>query len=430
MKTTRKLIASVVMTMVMLVTMIVPSMAATTYTPVAGGKVTFTKYLVLDKDASVPNDTFTYTINGGTAVEGSASTFAVYAGNDANRTTGAATVGSATFTSESATTAGAANDDITNSADKKYAQATVVIDFSGVTFKEPGVYRYVLTENVLPTTGSTNAGITYDTANSNSRIRTIDVYVEDHNGTLVVGNNGENANDTANGNLLNDATTPATAGYVMYVGSVSTAPANDGSNITTKSDSFINEYTTYDLTLSKTVTGNQGSRDKYFEFTVEISGANGETTYAVDITNADATTGTNGASTTAHSNPTSITTNASGSATQKFYLQHDQSIVIKGLAENTAYTITETDESTDGYTTTAAVTGDTTGVSNSDNEVSDTGINADTTVAFTNDKDGIIPTGIITKVGPAVAGFVVLSAILIVLFVKSKKDEDDEEEEA
>lgn len=431
MKKTRRLIASLFMTSAMIVTAVVPTMAVTTYTPVTGGKVTFTKYLVLDKNASVPNDTFTYTIAGGDAVAGSTSTFAVYEGDDEDRTNGAATVGSAIFTSESSTTAGAANDDITNSADKKYAQATVVVDFSGVTFNEPGVYRYVLTENQLSATGSQNAGISYDIGNTgaNNRIRTIDVYVEDNGGTLVVGNNGANANDTANGNLQNDAATPATAGYVMYVGEVTTAPAIAGTNITTKSDNFINEFESYDLTLSKEVTGNQGSRDKYFEFTVAITGANGVTTYAVDITDADATTGTNGASTTEHTNPTTITTNASGTATQTFYLQHGQSIVIKGLAKDTAYTITETSESADGYTTTATITGDTTGTTNENGVVSDTGINEDTTVAFTNDKDGIIPTGIITKVGPAVAGAVILFTVVIVLSIKSKKDENDDEEE-
>ena len=192
MKKTRRLIASLFMTSAMIVTAVVPTKAKTTYTPVAGGKVTFTKYLVLDKDASVPNDTFTYTISGGDAVAGSASTFAVYEGDDEDRTNGAATVGTAIFTSESSTTAGAANDGITNSADKKYAQATVVVDFSGVTFNEPGVYRYVLTENQLSATGSQNAGISYDIGNTgtNNRIRTIDVYVEDNGGTLVVGNNG------------------------------------------------------------------------------------------------------------------------------------------------------------------------------------------------------------------------------------------------
>ena len=42
---------------------------------------------------------------------------------------------------------------------------------------------------------------------------------------------------------------------------------------TTKDKGFTNEYATQDLTFSKTVTGNQGSREKYSQFTVKISNA-------------------------------------------------------------------------------------------------------------------------------------------------------------
>ena len=55
---------------------------------------------------------------------------------------------------------------------------------------------------------------------------------------------------------------------------------------TTKDKGFTNEYATQDLTFSKTVTGNQGSREKYFQFTVKISNAVAGTKYDVDLTNA------------------------------------------------------------------------------------------------------------------------------------------------
>ncbi len=380
----------------------------------AGGNTTFTKYLVLDAEANVPNATFKYTIAAGTAIDGTADNMQVYAGKFAVNGKGEVTapvVSDVTFTAGNSTTDGADGDGITNDASKKYASQTINADFTGVKFDEPGVYRYIVTEDLNESQGVAVAG---------SIAKTLDVFVEDGGtGTLSV------------------------KSYVLYNTVINTAPeknttvdknadktAKDGK----KTDGFVNTYDTNDLTLSKTVTGNQGSKDKYFKFEVTVKNAVAGTVYDVDLTNADGTVAENSATNADYigkTNPTSITADDEGKATATFYLQNGQSIKILGLAEGTAYEIEETPED---YVPTAVITGDTERTADNsdvallDNKVFDTELTEDTTVAFTNDRQGAIPTGVILSVAAPVAIGVAVLGGIVFLFVRNKKRDTEEEE--
>lgn len=243
---------------------------------------------------------------------------------------------------------------------------------------------------------------------------------------------------------------------MLYEGKHDAAPSATAATTTNKSSSYTNAYTSYDLSFSKTVTGNQGSKDKYFAFTVEISGAVAGTVYDVsyaDDDNANTTDGNadttisanpNSATTCITSNvtqPTALTVGNDGTVTQVFYLQHGQSIAIRGLAEGTSYTITEDPED---YSDSATVTGDTktqdktnTGtekepvmgsdISYSNHQIADTYISGDTVAAFTNDRSGAIPTGILTTVAGSL-GIVVLGIAGIAggaVYLKKKKSEEE-----
>ena len=186
--------------------------------------------------------------------------------------------------------------------------------------------------------------------------------------------------------------------------------------------------------MSKTVTGNQGSKDKYFKFRVTIKNAVPGTVYSVDLTNADATLIKNSATKAEYldeTNPTYITVGEDGTVTTNFYLQNGQSIKIFGLAEDTAYEIEETPED---YTPSVEITGDKTrtadssDVSLSDNVVYDTELTEDTTVAFTNDRQGTIPTGVILSVAAPVAIGVAVLGGIVFLFIRNKKRDAEEEE--
>lgn len=332
-------------------------------TPAQGGTTTFNKYLVMDASANVPNVTFDFTIEKGEAVSASGGNPAIYAG------IGEPTVGSAEFTPGDTTKDGTPTDE--GASGFKYATEQVTVDFSGVTFDAPGIYRYVITEKA-----SSNDGITNDA----DVARTLDVYV-----------------------TYADDSSLQVSGYVLYKGT-------DNQSEEAKSDGFTNKYAANDLTLEKQVTGNQGDKGKYFAFTVSISNAVPGTVYDVDLTGAEASPNVDG-ETKANQEKLIAT---GGTVTATYYLKDGQKIVIKGLTQGTNYIITEDDYSGDGYATTNTV----------DSEDSANGLTTgdrnmggnDHDVVFTNDKDGTVPTGILLETGPFILlGAVVLAALIALL---------------
>lgn len=382
-----------------------------------GDSKTITKYLVLDKKANVPAATFSYTIAAGTPVNYSGTdTVAAYAGVDANKIT----VGSATFTSASTTTDSTGDEGIANDTTKKYATSTFTVNFSEVKFKEPGVYRYVLTETGAGTTDNLGAGISH----VGNYQKTLDVYVTDDDGTLAVDK------------------------YILYNSIIDAAPAisNDeqlnskvdrrSTTNTAKTDGFVNEYSSQSLSFAKRVTGNQGSKDKYFKFTVTITNASGAT-LNVNTDGFETTTTANSATsyTTAVMNAANaIDQNAtitgqqlvitSDTASYDFYLQDGQYVTLDGLPKGAKYTVAEEAEE---YTSSPAKT---TSIEIGTKTFADavTGDIEDDDVAtgFTNNKDGTIPTGVILSIaGPAVVGLAVIGGLIFMIIKRKKEDSED-----
>lgn len=427
---------------------VVPAFAAegTVYTPVTGANAVVEKYLVMDKEASVPNVTFNYTITPGAAQNSDGNTtLKVFAGNDANAVAGSPTISNVTFAAGDATytkkqtLSSTVNtqkksdgktdnlDNVTLNDGQKYARHDINVDFSGVSFKEPGVYRYVVHE----TASDNSLGIVDD----KDLDRIMDVYVVDNAGKLQV------------------------EGYVLHNTDATATIAKDGTSANaTKAQGFVNSYVTHDLTIGKTVAGNQASHDEYFKFTVDLQGGIANTVYQVDLSNADATTKTNAINTSAHKNASAIRVTADGKLEVGtsddngkftadptagevedgkviFWLQNGQSVKVQGLANNTAYSVSEDATAMDheGYDPSVKVTGDT---QSGDKEiamddttytVADDHITADTNIAYTNTKSGVIPTGILTSVGTAA----MVSAIAVfgmgAYIVLSKKKKESEE---
>ena len=353
---------------------------------------TFKKYLVMDENANVPDADFTFTITPGEAVAASGSRV-IYAGDD-SRVTGSPVLkvdgaGSSvsvitSFNPEDTTyTTQQDVDEVTLSENQKYAKKVVTVDFGSVKFNAPGIYRYVITE-----TSSPQDGITPDSVTT----RTLDVFVQ-------------YADAVAGGRLI-------VSNYILYQGT-----KTDAGNGTaeTKDDGFTNTYTTKDLTLEKQVTGNQGDRDKYFAFTVHITGAVAGTVYNVDLANADPSPTVDGE---AKTNAATLTA-TEGTVTAIYYLKDDQSIVIRGLTEDTKYTITEDPYTTDGYTTSHKIDGgEMVRKSSTDKQTMD---NAAHKVIFTNDKEGIVPTGILLETAPYIILGLVVFAGLLALFATRRR---------
>ena len=389
------------LTMAMLLNGTTVFAAETGYTGVAGTTTSFDKYLVMDKQANVPNATFTYAVKAGTAkaydVDGKK--FQVLAGVDADKITmdgvGTTTKNTIAYASTDSTL----NDENTmvknyDKGTEKYAKKTATLDLSAVQFTEPGVYRYIITES------GTNQAITNDA----DLTRVLDVYVDDATGTDGVKK-------------------LKIAGYVLHASEDEiTSGENFGTTATDptgKSQGFTNEYDTSDLTFKKEVAGNQASHDKYFRFTVNITDAVPGTVYTVDIDNADATSNRNAATITANAekvNVTSMTVGADGTISQDFYLQHGQEIKIQGIAKDTKYEVTENKE--DYKSEAKAVTGYA-------DEVSGTIASTDLKTSYKNTRSGVIPTGVIMAVAPFAA--VTLLGAVGMVTIKMRKKEDDEE---
>ena len=255
----------------------------------------------------------------------------------------------------------------------------MTVNFENVTFINPGIFRYVLTQT--PTTDTTGRIV-----NDAESARTIDVYVEDNGGSLLL------------------------SGYVMYNGVKSDGPSATAAAATGKSNRYVNAIETKNLSIEKTVSGNQGSKDKYFLFTVVINNVGAGTVLDVDMSNAKneptktfATIYEAAAMKTANQ-ISSLTADADGKIEHTFYLSHNDKVSITGLPKGTTYTITEAAED---YTPTVP--------SNAAGTISDANIE----VNFTNTRGGVVPTGVIMTLVPGVA--IVLFAGLGLFLIARKK---------
>ena len=322
-------------------TAITASAAETTYQSI-GGSTSFVKNLVVDADANIPDVTFSYSMRRGTAVPATDSNIEILVSE-----TGGGTIGTAEFSNADTTNtiAGLPTDeDHSNpTTGKKYVQKSVSITLPNTSFTKPGVYRYEITEktdNPLP-------GVTYDP----DSIRYLDVFVvADESDVLHVQN------------------------YVFR--KAATNIGLDGKYVSDPSEKgagYINSLTQYDFEFSKTIAGNQGDKNKRFDFTLNITGAN-PGVYPVE---ANDVTG----------NPTTITVDANGTATGVYSLTSGSSVKITGLNAGAVCTVTE---DPDDYTATHSLDGGEAVSGNSSGEVT---LNSNHSVAFTNTRNGVIPTG-------------------------------------
>ena len=342
--------------------------AETTYTSIGGSTNLLVKNLVVDSDANIPSITFAYTIRRDTHHDATATTIEIL---EASR---AAEIGTAEFSN--ADTANTINGlpsdpDPTNpTAGKKYAQKRVTITFPVGSFTKPGVYRYVIneTDDHLP-------GVTYDS----NPTRYLDVFV-------VANSNNELSVDSY---VLRDAATDIDTNgeYVENPG--------------VKSSGYTNSLTQYDFDFSKTISGNQGDKNKRFHFTLNITGANPGVYRVItsDVTD----------------NPTSITVGANGTATGEYSLTNGSTVQVVGLNAGAVCTVTE---DPDDYTATYKLDADEENFGASSGGIE---LDSDHSVAFTNTRNGIIPTGIIMTIAPFAIGICVFGVIIIFIICRRKR---------
>lgn len=359
----KKLFASL-MALAMMVSMMTGAMAASAYNPVTPTANTpaITHTLTLSEDSMTKLD---YTIN---------YTFAVTPGATVVQPTDVVNVSHAVTGNPSIAGISFGPDDTFDT--NRNCTKTLTIDWSNVSIKEPGVYRWEVKKSVSdndPDFEATNLkGTLY-----------LFVYAKDNGGTLVIESVGLT---TAIG--LNDAQ----------------AKGDLADNYPAK---------TLDLSITKNVTGDQGSKDQYFKFTLTMTAPAGANSNTYTITGIDEDvpeTAYHGAKT----NVTSITVNGGTQTSVDLWMKHGQTAKITNLVYGTSYTIVESENT--GYTVTSAVTGDT-AVTNGAT-VTDTSLQATSVVAYTNEKNATVPTGVIPMSG---APIMMMLAAAVMMMINKRK---------
>lgn len=142
-----------------------------------------------------------------------------------------------------------------------------------------------------------------------------------------------------------------------------------------KKDDFDNRYSAGELEVHKDVEGIMGNKDKYFEFTVQLTGEEGKTyqdSYAITGGSYDA-------------NPTSIEIKPGETTEATFYLKDDDTIHIENLPYGVEYKVSETPVA--DYVTTETGT---------EGEVDEAVEQAN----FTNTKGGTVDAGVVLDSAP------------------------------
>lgn len=311
-----------------------------------------TKEVTTDGNTHAPNTTFSFTIE-----EGGASTFegAVVSAGVAGGLT-LDTANNFSFAPEADTSA-------------SYTK-TGKIKVDATKFTDPGVYHYLVTE----TKGNYN-GINYDTTP-----RHVYVYVVNK--------------------------TDGTDGYeVQAVKVVKDGEKDKADNLT-----IVNSYgdgtkddDIHDFIIKKTVTGNQGNKNKEFSFTVTIDG---------DDTDKAGKEKYKAVKTPKTGDPEIMHITDEGAAT--FTLMDGETLHIYGLSENDEYTVTEADYSTEGYTTSVK-----------DKNAKGKLTSDDVVVEFINDKNVGPATGVAMTFAPYVLLVAAAGGLGAVVLGKKKREDDE-----
>ena len=300
-------------------------------------------------------------------------------------------VGTLVFTNASKWTTAAAGDE---------NEYDINLDFSGVSFTQPGVYRYQIAETISATS---YAAVAMEDGAYNTVY--LDVYVD---GNLDI------------------------YGYVCMKSSGSVTDA------TTKINGFVDgsdgdgtdKYYTYDLTLDKDVVNDSFAEDTHaFPFTVTFS--NPERYSSTFTIIEDATGGSTGFSPTATSAPTwtgTPTVKDGGTITYtgipagvdvNVYETNDLTGVTYQVSSKVNGTEKASDNAVAGNTgTSTAVSVDTTAIST---------VDATQTVEIVNTLLLISPTGVVIRVAPYLLMLAAGVALVVILVARRRKNTTDEE---
>jgi hypothetical protein len=284
----------------------------------------------------------------------------------------------------------------------------IITAINELTFDRPGIYYWPITKTVADSSGNANADIPN---NNKSQVSS--------NGTALVirvdENSGALLDPVVSINVLDAVGNPTGNKDALYEDTFTRAPGS--------------------LTVKNEVTGNQGSKDQYFMYEIEITGMDlypGAKLTPIGANSVNSATAKYGEGFGSDfDNLKEVTVDDSGTAKITVWLKDQEMIEIPGIPQtaNVKYKITETKN--DGYD----VTNTYTDPKDSSKTVSGTGsvVGSDlnptgSEVIFKNDKATSVPTGVITAVAPAFAVIAIGGIGAGVVLAGKRRDKEDEEE--
>lgn len=370
-----KKLFAVLMIVAMMATMMAPAMAA--YTAITPSNATISHSLTLTEDDATSllyDITYSFDVTAGPEVIGAAENGVT---NTENAVTGEPSIADVTYSST----------DVFSTANKT-ATKTLTVDWSDVTISEPGLYRWTVEQ-------SFDTDAPQEPSNASATFYLFQFVIDNAgvlNSTFILSKT-DTLGDEKNGTLAE------------------TYPAK-----------------TVDLTITKTVDGNQASKDQYFSFNITLTAPASVTaaSFSYSITATEGSTYDLSVPATAYhgakTNPSTITVTNGTTGGFELWLKHGQSVTIHDMVYGTEYSITEGNN--DGYTVTAAVSGHAEGFSYADKTAEDNELTDNATVAFTNVKNTEVPTGVVLQSGSAFAGIILALGLVCVMFIGKRKEEN------
>jgi hypothetical protein len=287
----------------------------------------------------------------------------------------------------------------------------IITEINKLTFDRPGIYYWPITKTVADSKGAANPDIPN---NNKSQVSS--------NGTALVirvdENSGALLDPVVSINVLDAVGNPTGNKDALYEDTFTRAPGS--------------------LTVKNEVTGNQGSKDQYFKYEIEITGmdlypgAKLKPIGSNSVKDAKAKYGEDFGD--KFDNLAEVTVNENGKAVVTVWLKDQETIEIPGIPQssNVKYKITESENT--GYD----VTNTHTDPEDSKKTVPGTGnvVGSDpvklnpvgSEVIFKNDKATSVPTGVITAVAPAFAVIAIGGIGAGVVLAGKRRDKEDEEE--
>lgn len=374
----------------------VPASADTLTSGVAGSgngesvitSLDFKSNLKLPSNVSVPNATFTYTLTGATVADGGENVPIGATGKNVEVKPGTGTItGTISDTAEfSSEDVSSGNGDVHNVEESvSIPLTTAPTEGSVLSFSEVGVYKYKLTQS-LASASSVDFKLTAKTD------RLVYLYVarigSEYKVTGVVMVDDTTYSSTKSSGVFTN--------YYLLEGD----PDNPDDKPTVVQNN---------LTVTNTVSGAMGDKSEPFTFNISIENsadANKKYSYIVTKTTGDQPTQTMGV--------------GDANKISGLELTNGESITIYGLTTADTFTVTQTDAGRDGYTTkidgTENSTITATLTAGSDGKLQSK------TVAFTNERNAIAPTGLVMNVAPYVLLVLVAAGAGYVFLRKREED--------